>query len=211
MDNQWICLMVSSTLPHKDNKLITKELSVIFGSDLVDHRVVCDTGMLASGEYYLFVRCANYRDHLDTLNKHTFVTNVVPSRESPHYFSDKEVKEFAVSVGRKVTPTSDFNKGDVVLVRDGYLRGLYGVVQGQSGKKCRVFFSFYVRRFTENLRVTLLEFIGNVSKYEFPVAVDGCHLAGVRIVHHRKLHRKTGRKHKAGERRGRRRTAVLHH
>ena len=67
-----------------------------------------------------------------------------------------------------------------------------------SSKKVKVFFSFYVRQFSEDLGVTSLEFIGKVSGYEFPAGVvDKPIVIGAHVVHHRKLHREPSRKHKA--------------
>lgn len=210
MDKVWICLMVSRTLPHEDTKAISRELTLIFGNDLLGYKVVCNDQMIESGEYYLFVNCNTYWDHVEALNRCHFVTGVVPSRESPHHFSAKEIAEFMSSAGHKETPKSTLENGDVVLVKEGYLKGLYGIVtKDMIGKKCKVFFSFYVRQFSEVLNVTALEFIGRVSGYEFPAGVVGKPIViGAHVVHHRKLCRETGRKHKTGRRR-RRGSSVL--
>lgn len=200
MDNVWICLMVSRTLPHDDDKAVLRELTVVFGRDLLGHKIVCNEKIADSGEYYLFVRCGNYWDHVEALNRCHFVTGVIPSRDSPHHFSTREISEFLSSAGQKETVNGCLASGDVVLVKDGYLKGLYGVVTKElPRKKFKVFFSFYVRQFSEALRESSLEFIGKVSGYEFPSEVDGKPIViGAHVVHHRKLHRESGRKHKTG-------------
>lgn len=194
MDKVWVCLMVSRTLPHDNDKAISRELSLIFGDDLIGFRVVCNDNMAASGEYYLFVHCSDYWSHVEALGKCHFITGVVPRRESPHHFSVKEIAEFLSSAGCKEDHPGTMDNGDVVLVKDGYLKGLYGIVtKPLPNKKYKVFFSFYVRQFSEALRVTSLEFIGKVTGYEFPAGVVGKPVViGAHVVHHRKLHRATG-------------------
>lgn len=198
MDKVWVCLMVSRSLPHDDEKSILREMKLIFGHDFHGHKVVCNDNMSSSGEYYIFAHCSNYWGHIDGLNRSRVVTGVIPSKESPHHFSNKEIDEFLASAGHKEVKLGSFDNGDVVLVKDGYLKGLYGIVtKVLKNKKVEVFFSFYVRQFSESLGVTSLEFIGKVSGYEFPAgSVDKPIVIGAHVVHHRKLCRESGRKHK---------------
>ena len=210
-DHFWIGLMASRTLPHSDEKAISKELKLIFGDDLLGYKSVCTDQMAASGEYFLFVSCSNYKDHKEALNHCHFITGVIPSRDDPHHFSLKEISGFLSSAEKKTETGTCLHCGDVVLVKTGYLKGLYGVVTKElTSKKVKVFFSFYVRQFFESFCVTSLEFIGSVSGYEFSDEVAGKPIViGAHVVHHRKLHRPTGRKHKTGDRRRRKRTALL--
>jgi len=195
MDAVWIGLMVSRTLPYNDVKAISRELKVIFGDDLIGHKVVCNDQMSATGEYFIFVHCSNHWDHIESIRKCHFVTSVIPSRDNPHIFSVKEVNDFVSSAGHKESDDNIFKNGDVVLVKDGYLKGLYGIVTREvSRKKLKVFFSFYVRQFSMDLSVTALEFIGKVSGYEFPDCVGKPVIIGAHIVHHGKLHRGSSRK-----------------
>jgi hypothetical protein len=200
MDKAWIGLMVSRTLPHDDGTAISKELKLIFRQDLIGYKVVCNESMSSSGEYFLFVNCNNYWEHTEALNRCHYITGVIPSRESPHHFSNKEILEFMNSAGYKEENPVSLGNGDVVLVKDGYLKGLYGIItKNLPRKKAKVFFSFYVRQFFEVLSVTSLEFIGKVSGCEFPSGnVDKPIVIGAHVVHHRKLHREQDRKHKAG-------------
>jgi hypothetical protein len=124
---------------------------------------------------------------------------VIPNKDSPHQFSHGEIQQFvaSVSASSRGTQSSNFENGDVVLVKSGYLKGLYGIIR--DGKKCRVFFSFYTKQFDRKMPVTSLEVIGKVSGYEFPATVVGKPLViGTHVVHHSKLHRETGRKRKSG-------------
>ena len=210
-DHFWIGLMASRTLSHADDKAISRELRLIFGSDFLEYRVVCNEQMSASGEYFLFVRCSNYQEHKDALNSCHFITGVVPSRNEPHHFSLKEISGFLTSAEKKTETGACLHNGDVVLVKTGYLKGLYGIVTKElTRKKVKVFFSFYVRQFCESFGVTSLEFVGSVSGYEFPSEVVGKPIViGAHVVHHRKLHRPAGRKSKTGYQRRRKRSAVL--
>jgi hypothetical protein len=194
MEKFWIGLMVSRTLSHDNSKDITRELTLIFGKDLLGYKVVCTDQMSESGEYYIFVRCADYDEHVEALSRCHFITGVIPSKNAPYQFTTKEVAEFLSSAGHKDNPNKGLNKGDVVLVKDGYLKGLYGIItkETQANKKYKVFFGFYVRQFSEILRVTSLEFIGKVSGHEFTSEVIGKPIViGAHVVHHRKLHRPT--------------------
>jgi hypothetical protein len=186
--------MVSKSLDYEDTNTISRELKLAFGLDMLGYRIVCNDNLIETGEYYLFVQCRNYSEHLESVNQNRYITGVVPSRASPHVFSDIEVEEFEKSVGKKEVVVGGFKNGDVVLVTEGYLKGLYGIVVKElSSKKVKVFFSFYVRQFYENFNVTCLEFIGKVNGYEFPSEVIGKPLViGAHVVHHRKLHRPTG-------------------
>ena len=212
MENKvWICLMVSRTLPHDDDKALSRELKLIFGDDLLSYKVVCNEQMASSGEYFLFVHCSRYQEHKENLNACHFITSVVPTRESPHNFSLKEIAEFFSSAGKKEETGDCLNNGDVVLVKSGYLKGLYGIVtKTLAHKKVKVFFSFYVRQFVETFGIPSLEYIGRVSGYEFPAEIVGKPIViGVHVVHHNKLHRKASREHRVRKCRRRKRTAIL--
>ena len=207
----WIGLMASRTLLHSDDKSISRELKLIFGDDFIGYRAVCNEQISASGEYFLFVNCSNYQEHKEALNHCHFITGVIPSRDEPYHFSLKEISGFLVSSEKTVETGACLNNGDVVLIKTGYLKGLYGIVIKElTRKKVKVFFSFYVRQFFESFGVTSLEFIGRVSGFEFPNETVGKPIViGAHVVHHSKLHRSEGRKHKTGDRRRRRRSSVL--
>jgi hypothetical protein len=202
----WICIMMSRSMPHDDSKAVKGTLVSIFGQDLIGYKIACNKGMVDSGEYYVFAHCRNYWNYVETIGKCHFVTGVVPSKESPHHFSPKEIEEFLESVDGRDKTTRKIQHGDVVMVKDGYLKGTYGIVTGlvnnmgkakrdrSSGEKCKVFFSFYIRQFSEILRMTSLEFIGRIDRYEFPVETIGKSVAiGGHVVYRHKTS-KTGRR-----------------
>ena len=158
----WICLMVNAVFKHGEKDAVEREISSIFGKDLLDTRVVCNDAMRSStGEYYLFVRCLNWEDHADRLERSSAVVSVVPSYGNPHLFTESEIRAFSVSTVEK--KPGRFRRGDMVLVREGYLKNLYGVVESQvSEKRCRVAFSFHLRKFLENIPVTWMKKVANI-------------------------------------------------
>lgn len=195
----WICFMVSRTLAHDKPEDINRELTLIFGNDFSARKVVWNEQMEKTGEYYLFVCCDKYWNHIDEIGKCHFITGVVPFMDAPHHFSLKDIEEFSLSVEKKEEDTHCIVSGDMVLVKDGYLKGLYGIVSKEAirNKKCKVFFSFYVRQFSEILKVTSLEFICKLSESElFTEVVCNPIVIGAHVVHHHQLYRAEGRKSK---------------
>jgi transcription antitermination factor NusG len=95
------------------------------------------------------------------LERSAAVVSVVPSFDAPHEFSEAEIRAFAGSTVKK--KPDDFRKGDMVLVKEGYLRNLYGVVEAQtSPRRCKVAFSFHLRRFSESIPVTWIKKVANI-------------------------------------------------
>jgi hypothetical protein len=196
MEKFWIGLMVGRVLSHKDEKAISNELSLMFGDDLHDWKVVCNDQLEATGEYYLFVQCSNYWKHIPDINKSHYVKSIIPSRDNPHKFTEKEISVFLASAKKKEETKNSLVNCDVVLVKDGYLKGLYGiVVKSLPCKKFKIFFSFYVRQFYEVLGISSLEFIGKVPCGDFSQeSVKKPLILGANIVYNHKLHRSRCRK-----------------
>jgi len=195
MAKMWVGLMISKSLLYKDDKLIGRELGSIFGEDLLEHRTACSDQMIKSGEYYIFVLCKDFWKHADMAVRNRNIIGVIPSKEEPHFFTSKEVDDFVLSAGKRIEDGIVWEAGDVVKVKDGYLSGLYGIVEKVvSKKKCRILFSFYVRQFSENLNVTSLEYIGKIPGYCNESNVNGNPIiVGTHIVHKSKLYRSAGR------------------
>jgi len=204
----WICLVVSSLFQGGNKKALAAELCRVFGDDLDELRVVCDDQMEASGEYYSFIKCSNYHEHLDDVIASHAVASVVLSYEQPSYLSDAEVDEFVASVN--VTKAARvFCMGDMVKVTEGVMSGLNGIVVDPAADVCHVAFRIYTRRFTEEISVTSLEYVDNVFLHmKFPVTEDrltekrlpvtGIHPKAreALIASRRKVHRKrTDREH----------------
>jgi transcription antitermination factor NusG len=182
---KWLCVTMKASFQHGDRKAALRELEAVFGGDLEEVRSVCNESMAGStDEYYVFVRCKEYQSHVEALSRTSAVVGVVPSYDNPHHFSTKEVEEFAGSVERK-DKVRAFERGDMVVVKEGHLKGLYGVVCGKASKRqLKVAFSFYLGMFMETLSVTRLEYVANVlGKIGFTKA------GADSFVPRRKLHR----------------------
>lgn len=193
MGGEWICLMVDGTFRHGDREAVDREIASIFGQDLIDARTVCNEEMSGStGEYYLFLKCGNYDDHLERLKKSAVVVSVIPSYENPHRFNDNEVDEFAGSVEEPKKP-GELDEGDMVRVTEGYLKNLYGVVERKSRSGIyKVVFSFHLRRFSDILSVSCLQFVANILRREkapAPVKTQEVYAVVQRHQLCRKLHR----------------------
>lgn len=162
MSDAWICLMVSAAFKQGEKGAVGKEVASIFGDDLLGVRTVSNDTMTGStGEYYVFVRCSDWDSHVERVEKSSAVVSVVPSYRNPHYFTEKEIEAFGGSTVEK--KPGAFRRGDMVFVKEGYLRNLYGVVEKTIGeKRCRVAFSFHLRKFSENISVTWLKLVANI-------------------------------------------------
>ena len=203
VQKEWICLMVNGTFHHGDRKAALDQITAALEGDILEKKVVCNDHMATStGEYYVFIRCKDYHSHLETLKRNAAIASVVPSFENPHLFTTKEIQVFAGSAATSDKP-EELRDGDMVLVKEGYLKNLYGVVDGErDGKKHRVSFSFHLRKFSENLTVTSLQFVGNVfDRSRKPVPRQNSEVPKLDKHHH--LRRKSSRKSK--ERGGKRR------
>lgn len=206
MAGKWICLMISTSFHHGDKEAIGRDIGRIFGDDLIEIRIVCDEAMEASGEYYGFVCCENYIDHIDELVNSAAVLRVVPSYNSPHIFTVKEIEQFGNSVVESQTP-GDFIYGDIVMVKMSYLQNLYGMVVNPGAKKCTVLFRLYTDAFIKKIPVTCLEWVDNllekmaIPPFDKPVKRDRLFGVSVKkameamrnLVRRDKIHRKTYR------------------
>lgn len=169
MSGKWLCVTVGVNYYRGDKRAAIGSIKKIFGKDLKEIRVVCNETMWNSGEYYCFVLCSNYDRHIQDLKSCVFLS-VVPSYDNPNWLSLKEVNDFVCSVEKNSIPRSLF-VGDIVVVKEGYLKNLYGLVLGKIGKnKYRVSFRFYLRRMIEILSINNLRLVENLFKrMKFPV------------------------------------------
>ena len=156
--------MVNSGFKGGDKDALDGEMRRLFGVDLVDAKVVFDDSMEASGEYYAFVKCSNYQLHVDALMSSYAVSRVIMSYEAPSYLSDAEVAEFIESVSAPKRRNA-LVSGDLVLVTEGYLKGLHGIVLEAGPSDCNVAFRLCTKRFWERIPVTWLRFTDNVFQH----------------------------------------------
>lgn len=202
MQKEWYCFMVNGAFHHMNTKAVADQLASIFGKDLIEMKVVCNEDMIAStGEYYIFIRCANYSKYIETLKRKAVFLSAVSSFDSPAIFTDKDVQDFAGSVAEGQKPDG-LKRGDVVLVKDGYLKNLYGIVRDAAGGKFRVAFSLYLRKFFEILAETSLQVIGNILDKNICMSQLDQKQEVIELDKRNKLRRKSRRKPAGKKRRG---------
>jgi len=166
--NKWLCLTISTAFKHGNITATEQEIRKIFGTDLREAKIVCNAALLQSGGYYCMLLCNNYLDHISTLKMYAPDIVVLESPENPRYLSTGEVRDFVKSsenVGLR-----PIRCGDIVVILDGYLKNLYGLVSGHSGKRHCVSFKTHLRTFTEIIASKSLNVIGNCfQRKKFPV------------------------------------------
>jgi hypothetical protein len=171
MEN-WVCLTINAAFKHGKIPVVENEIRKIFGSDLRDIQTVRNEALIASGGYYCLVLCSDYFAHVSDLKLLVPDICVIDSVDSPRWLTNREVKDFVQSSDlSKATPI--VRNGDIVLVSEGYLQNLYGLVCGTSGTKgqrCRISFKTHLRTFTETVAAKSLKIVGNFfQKKKFPV------------------------------------------
>ena len=154
----WYCLLLSLQKLRgvKDvERHLLGELKQIMGDDLkkvklIGERVEEDAFEMQS-ESYAFFCCSNYHKHVERLKSSLTVQLVLPSFDAPEEVPEEAIFEFN-SVVRSKRGTGVHGVGDIVLVRNGYLQNLYGVVvKVRSDKWYDVAFKLYTRHFKEKL------------------------------------------------------------
>jgi len=202
MQKEWYCFMVNGAFHHMNTKAVADQLASIFGKDLIEMKVVCNEDMIAStGEYYVFIRCTNYSKYIETLKRKAVFLSAVSSFDSPAIFTDKDVRDFAGSAAEGQKPDG-LKRGDVVLVKDGYLKNLYGIVRDAAGGKFRVAFSLHLRKFFEILAETSLQVIGNILDKNICMSQLDQKQEVIELDKRNKLRRKSRRKLAGKKRRG---------
>lgn len=166
----WICLVMKESYRHGNRDAALQEIKSVFGESFLDYRLLGDGIQDRSGEYYMLVKCSGYWGGIpERLNKAMSVDRVVPELMSPAFMTDQEVEDF-VGSSVSVADRESFVLGDLVLVKTGYLKGLYGLVIGENRGKFRVVFQFHLRRIVENIDCSRLEKVSNVfEKFRFPM------------------------------------------
>lgn len=204
--DKWICIMVSTSYQHGEREAATNAIKRFFGSDLKEVTFVCDETMWQSGEYYCFVRCTNYQDHVSVLKDNTLFFQVVPNSGSPDWLTTEDVDKFIASV-KDANRKTEFTKGDIVNIKEGYLKNLCGLVISKHNKKYKISFHFCTKRFVERVPEGYLKFIGSVfNSRRFAVtkkSIEEGHIPSkdadpelqeaIVLVHKHKIHRKKNR------------------
>lgn len=144
----WFCLQINSSSHYGKSNIVVEELEKILscGKNRPKFIVIEDPEIKKSGEYMIFVSSGSFLGKKEEILRFSAVLRCVENQGKPYCFTDSEVKKFVSSVEKTGSETK-FVKGDVVLVKDGYLKNLHGLVCGKNrdGSKIRVKFRFYIR------------------------------------------------------------------
>lgn len=147
-NNHWYCVVISSTAYYGKTDLVIEELKSVLFPSAAEILVVNDPEIMKTGEYFVFVSSKNFLKKKEDICKLSCVIRIQSSGDSPYRFSDKEVSGFVKSIEKK-DEVASFKRGDVVVVKNGYLKNLFGIVSHNTKGKVRVMFRFHVRDFYE--------------------------------------------------------------
>jgi len=181
----WICLIVNPTFYRRGRAILENELNKVFGEDLLELRVVFGEEHKDVEEYYAFVRCSDYDQHLSSVMSSPAIKAVLSTYENPVYLSDADVNEFMESIEEEASPVN-LSVGDMVKVKDGYLSGLTGFVTDDIGhRRYKVLFRFHTRKFQEEMAIGSLTLVDSLfGKLKFPVVTDNLMDSGVLWASH---------------------------
>jgi len=142
----WFCVVINSTAHYGKAESVVEELKGVLLSSDSEILVINEPEIVSTGEYFVFISGKQFLKRKDDILKLSSVLRIISVGEKPYCFSDKEVSKFTQSIekrGHSVT----FKKGDIVVIKDGYLKNLFGLVTGLRDNKVRVLLRFYVRDF----------------------------------------------------------------
>lgn len=154
---------------------VRRHLAGLFGDDLIDFVVVgdwiSDDSVESCGDSYVFIKTCNYHSHVKALRASRMVSGVLDSYDAPIYVDEQDVVVFREKMAVERMDPLTFHFGDVVKVREGYLKGLHGVVcDPTTHKTCNVLFKFFTRSILQKLSVKNIELKGSVFDHiKFPV------------------------------------------
>jgi len=172
MEGGWICLVLSSSFAKKDDSVVRAQMGDVFGDDFQE-LLIPDDGADEDMGSYCFVRCGDYASHINSVATCAGIVGVLPSIEDPAILPDEEVEKFVQGPDPEPIPGLSF--GDVVVVLDGYLSDLQGIVTGiTSDGRYQVWFKMNTRSFCGLIYRHDLDHVSNMfSKLRVPVRSEG--------------------------------------
>lgn len=173
MDNdepRWVCISIDIQYlkGNKSVDSIKSELTNIFDKDLCDVVIIADK--LSEENYemqlenYLFVKVKNYFAYIDKLRDNEMVFGVLDTYENPSFLTDEEVHKFKNSMQIKFNSVEQLQEGDIITVKEGYLKNLKGVIiKRLANNKCKVMFKLYTKSFAKTMFRSNLVLENNIS------------------------------------------------
>jgi len=166
----WYCLVINATSCHGNVDKVVSELTNVLQNTVSSVLVVNSLEIMKTGEYFVFIEGKNSIKKKDDLLKLSCLLRIISIDETPYAFSDKEVETFRKSIEKKDYSIS-FKRGDVVFVKSGCFKNLFGLVLGNKGENVKVLFKFHVRNFINVLEPNLLKKEKNVFDFK-PENID---------------------------------------
>lgn len=145
---KWVCIDINTRYSHQeDYDAVKKGMKNILGNDCSSILCVGDT--LSDGvfdnamETYIFIKCKNIFAHLKALQESKYVKNILNSFENVSYIPDSEIDSMLKSwEENKVEHMDVIHYGDLVQIKGGPYKNLFGIVIGQRKKGFEVLFKF---------------------------------------------------------------------
>lgn len=168
----WVCLSINQNFVKDDLvQTIKSEMDLIFGPDILDMEIMCDKlskeHFEMNVENYLFVKVQNYFEHVRALKESNVIFGVLDSYDTPCWITEAEVYKFRDSLKNKLNEEA-LQEGNLVQVKEGYLKGLKGVVLEHSrGERYKVFFKFHTYSKTETMWRKNLVYVSNIFDIDF--------------------------------------------
>jgi len=144
----WYCVAVNSAAYYGKTEMVVEELKSVLLPSKSELIVINEPEMMKTGEYLVFISSKNFLKKKDDIIKLSCVSGIQSKGNIPYPFTEKEVSCFVKSIEKKDSSVS-FKRGDVVIIKEGSFKNLFGLVCGNRKGKVNVLFRFYVRDFHE--------------------------------------------------------------
>ena len=154
----YLGLVMAKALNYRKPSVWINKIKSICGED-IQYECVSGEVLSDNGDWYLFLKDPKWKEHYDELRKCSYVNYIICNGNEPYLFSNSEIKQFMGGIKTKQEEHSELEPGDAVKVKRGYLENLYGIVESVRKKRAKVFFAFYIRGFTESLKLSDLQFV----------------------------------------------------
>jgi len=170
MANNWFCLVIGATSCHGNTDKVVSEIAATIQNNASSILVVNSSDIMNTGEYFIFIDGKNAMKKKEELLRLSCVSRIISTGETPYAFSDSEVDSFRSSIIKKDNSVS-FKRGDVVFVKEGRFKNLFGLVLGKKDDDIKVLFKFHVRNFIEEMEPKVLRKDKNVFDFQ-PSNID---------------------------------------
>lgn len=164
----WVCLSINQNAIREGDllQLLKKEMLSIFKEDMCEMVILCDKLSKEifemNVENYLFVKVKNYFNYVKALKDSNVIFGVLDSYDSPSFISESEVYKFRDSLKHKFN-TDELKNGDVVQIKEGFLKNLKGVVIDKINEtKYKVMFKFHTHSMVETMYRKNLVYVSNI-------------------------------------------------